>query len=285
MNNDQPTFTDFFNNQVKYLDHLFDKSKLLLKNLNNNISGCGDEIEFLVRDIFTKALPERFKVTHGYIANAKDNHSEPLLSPQVDLIIVDTLVPHKLFIVDDIKSIEVVPKEAVVGIIEIKRTLTKDSLIDAANHLKDIIKTVEIKKDDKSHYIPGGHKCNGITTGIYNNPLLGIISIEKDSTTDDEFVQLLKDHNIKCDLSFLDIVASLKNMVLLTANKEKITTPFRTRDDQELKDKEILFAGLERKDDVPGYYIARTIGFILLYLGSVSGSKDNIGNYFFNSTI
>ena len=64
---------------------------------------------------------------------------EPSVSPQTDVILVDTLVPHSLWLVDEVQGVEIVPQECVVGIIEVKRTLTGEALYDALAHLREVL--------------------------------------------------------------------------------------------------------------------------------------------------
>ena len=128
----------------------------------------GNEIEQEVRRLLKNLLPQRFHVTHGYILSAANKHDQPLVSPQVDAIIVDTLVPHSIFIVEQHSGMEVVPIEAVVGVFEVKRTLNRESLlgtlknigtekeIGAIKQLRDICEKVGVRKDNTERLLPGG---------------------------------------------------------------------------------------------------------------------------------
>jgi hypothetical protein len=123
-----------------------------------NIDITGDEIEYEVRLLLKNLLPQRFHITHGYIISAVNKQDEPFVSPQVDVIIVDTLVPHSIFVFDKQSGMEVVPVEAVVGIFEVKRTLNRESLPGtikalgteeeegAIKHLRDICEKVGLER-------------------------------------------------------------------------------------------------------------------------------------------
>ena len=202
-----PSYKDLFELNIKYIDYLLAKT-LLSQAYLKNIQLTGSEIEFEVRDLLRNLLPKRFHVTNGYIVFAKNVEDEPAVSPQVDVIIVDTLVPHSLFIVDNQSGMEIVPVEAVVGIFEVKRTLNKRSLVGTKNekgaidHLNDICRSVEIRNDNQERYLPGGILAPIIGSESYNpnqydpyrefsrlypeiyhaayfsNPIVGIIGID-----------------------------------------------------------------------------------------------------------
>lgn len=148
-----------------------------LKNINHS----GYEVEAHIRELIGSVLPDRFKVTHEYIISAPNAQDEPSVSPQVDVMIVDTMVPHLIFALDGANKIEVVPVEAVVGIFEIKRTLNKASLVEAVQHLKNIVASVNVTKTNATRYLPGGFEIsNSLTGGHYNNPISGILAVNYD---------------------------------------------------------------------------------------------------------
>lgn len=140
-----------------------------------SISGTGNLTEFAIRKFLREIIGSRFRITHGYIYSAANQK----LSRQIDIIITDTLVPHSLKKFEYLDGMEIVPKEAVVGIFEIKRKLNQRTLKEAIEHLDNIIKIVPIAKDTTNRYLPGGIQIlppfNG---GKFANPIIGIISLE-----------------------------------------------------------------------------------------------------------
>src|SRR2546429_4027860 len=96
---DKPTYKDIFNLNLKYINYLLAKTSLT-HGYMRNIDVTGSEIEQELRQMLRNVLPQRFHITHGYTVSAASQKAEPLISPQIDVIIVDTLVPHSLFIID-----------------------------------------------------------------------------------------------------------------------------------------------------------------------------------------
>lgn len=280
----QPSFRDFMNLQSDYLSYFFKKSLILHRNLKN-IDECGEEIEYAIRELMQSIIPDRFKVTHGYIAYVENNKKEPMISPQCDLIIVDTLVPHKLFIVDSTKETEVVPQEAVVGIFEIKRTLTKKIFKDACKQIFSILNSIKISKENKENYLPGGVHSNSLNTSIRNNPIIGILSLEGINNIEKLCFKWLNELNKDQKLPPLDIISCFQKLLIVTAkedvNKQLIPTPIRCRVD------DIKFTYLRiQGDNENGFYLSRTIGFILAYLMGVSGRiSETIAYYYFNEKV
>lgn len=158
------TFKELYNTHLKYIEYLLERTHLYHKSLKN-IKETGDDVETEIRNFIKYFIPNRFRVTNGYIANIKDNNSEPIISPQIDLIIVDELVPNKIFSIGKSDGIDIVPVESVVAIIEIKRTLNDKSLTKSITHISKIKKSVGIVKDNPSYYLPGGEYTKDLKTG------------------------------------------------------------------------------------------------------------------------
>lgn len=276
---------------LKYIEYLITKT-LFSHQYTKNISNAGQECEEEIRFLFRNILSKRFHVTHGYIVAAENIMDEPLLSPQIDLIIVDTLVPHSLFLIGKEGESEIVPIESVVGIFEIKRTLSRDSLVGengALNHLKKIINSVNLKKDNPNDYLSGGIITRGITGGLKSNPLIGILSIDHDSDLYNQSKTreiFWKDNQVI--LPELDIVASLSGFIMATAdpinnqNFKAITVRepnlslgyklwIPEKEGNELTHKPALFAAI--------------FGFIQHYLYLITGRHSSLENYFYNKTL
>ena len=131
-----------------------------------------------IRKFLREVIGERFKITHGYIYSPQ--HKK--LSPQIDIIITDKLVPHVLKRFDHLDNLEIVPVEAVVAIFEVKRTLRATSLKSAGEHLEKIFMDVPLSKERTERYLPGGIKIqsgNGVSIngGLSSNPLIGVIGL------------------------------------------------------------------------------------------------------------
>jgi len=268
-------FKDILDLHIKYTDYLLTKSYLSHQSVKN-INLSGSEIENEIRFLFKSILPERFKVTHGYILSAKDNISEPIISNQVDMMIVDTLVPHKIFTLDKENGMEIVPVESVVGVFEIKRTLNKESLKLALNQLRKIIERVGIRKDDGTHYLPGGLKCSGLSSGIYSNPILGILTLDYDLKNEADTLELIAKMNLR-----LDMVASLNGLLIAPCDdpNEKSVANFRI---ENIRKEEGYYAYLDKKTVYETGVLSRIFGCVLAYLANCSGRRIDVRSYFFN---
>jgi len=77
-----------------FLDELqfFEKNSYFASQSLRNQNECGELVELAIRKFFREIIGERFKVTHGYICSSQNSK----LSPQIDIIITDKLVPHSL---------------------------------------------------------------------------------------------------------------------------------------------------------------------------------------------
>jgi len=144
----------------------------------NNPDECGELVELAIRKFLKEIIGERFKITHGYIYSAKKGG----LSPQIDIIITDKLVPHTLKRFEHLDNLEVVPAEAVVAVFEVKRTLDSSALKRAGEHLTNIFDYAEISKQNSKRYLLGGKELNSgpginIDGGLLSNPLIGILGL------------------------------------------------------------------------------------------------------------
>lgn len=285
------TYKDIFDLNLKHIDYLLSKSYLTHQYFQN-ISISGDQIEIEIRSIFSKLLPKRYKITHGYIASAVNNTDEPLVSPQIDMIIVDTLVPHSLYTFDNEMAMELVPIESVVGIFEIKRTLDKVSFKKALAHLYKIQSEMKISKTDDKKYFPTGIEGLGV---LPSNPLLGILSLshEKEASIEnykDIYLKIMEKSRNNNEMPDLDICACLgdffistcdnggKNMWAHIIREKGKSYPylFKIRGDLVSQNKESLSAA---------YFLSVSIGFIMVYLTLITGRQANLGNYFFNNIL
>lgn len=105
---------------------------------NGELKSAGALIENYIKGLLQNHLPHGYRICSGYIATHETLGAEENLI-QHDIIVVDARVPS--IYVFGVSDIEVVPAEAVCGLIEVKRTLTKTSIESAIEHLR---KTKEI---------------------------------------------------------------------------------------------------------------------------------------------
>lgn len=279
------SYKDIFGLNIKYIDFLLARS-LFSHQYIKNISQSGGDVEGETREMFRNIIPERYKVTHGYIVSAPDKNTEPLISPQVDMIIVDTLVPHSLFIVDKKNGLEIVPLEAVVAIFEIKRTLNHTILQDANSHLQKIRTAVLISKDSTERYGPGGlHFGNGLSGGAYCNPLLGIIGLDLDANIlTDGHAHHIENLNPEFLQTEVDLICGFMGMLLAIADTSG-SGNFRIANPR-VKGEMTQYCLLKQNEHYSqANIIARMFGYVLGYLYNTSGRVANFNNYFFNNNL
>ena len=142
--------SDLINVHLKEIDTLIVQSQLLLQKKSDGQSGelktAGDLVEIFVRNFIGQIAPDAIKISSGYVANALTFKSAQNLS-QHDIILSDKMIPPLFSIIDG--KIDIVPVESMVGIIEVKRTLTKKSIESAQAQIistyNDVIKQYKTK--------------------------------------------------------------------------------------------------------------------------------------------
>lgn len=156
------------------------KANLLLDHYK--IDQSGSLVEEFVKNLFNKMFNPRFRATSGYIVSAEGHEKPYKFSPHIDLIIVDALVPNVIFPQTEFENkTEFVPKEAVVGIFEVKKKLDANTFETALEHIRKVRSAVDIKKNDETRYLVGGMGIGqGLQSHIYSNPILGVIGLESD---------------------------------------------------------------------------------------------------------
>lgn len=277
------TYKDLFDTHIKYVEFLLSRTYILNQYLSD-IKNTGGEVEIEVREFISHFIPKRFKITHGFICFANDNVSEPVVSPQLDCIIVDTLVPHSIFPLSNSTGQEVVPLEAVVGIIEIKRTLNAKSLESAIDHLTKTVQVLGIDKTSQQNYLPSGLSTDVLTTGIYSNPLIAILAVNHEVDNVDflkkngaVFNNLAKD----CNTTLIDIIGSFSGFLFCTMDSKEVGTDFKP---YPFREKEKFYTyGLCTEETVShAGLISRILGFIVAYLSTASGKFNPMDKYFFH---
>lgn len=149
-----------------------------------NINGCGASVESFVRDFLITVLPSRFKLRGGYIAVPLDN-GEPIISPHMDIVITDSLVPDSLLPFSSFQGLSVIPYESVVGIVEVKRTLTKEVFKEAFTHLQKCWSNIDYYAEEFGDVMLGGLKTKVLKAYTWN-PFLSVMSVRTDLSENDK---------------------------------------------------------------------------------------------------
>jgi hypothetical protein len=239
-------FNDIYNLHIKYIDYLLAKTLFSHKQGVNSVTLCGTEVESEIRLFFKNMLPPRFRVTHGYILFAEDNIKDPIVSPQVDLIIVDDLVLNKMFTLDKENGMEIVPVEAVIGVFEIKRTLDKESVNKAFTHLEKIIKSHDHTIEDNT----------------IENPK--------------KFRELELDAIFSFSgISYLSYVIKYDEK-----NKKEIYIQTTTRNSKESRTEFYT----EKSEITQSGIISQFLGYLVGYLTNCTGRRPDLRNYFFHES-
>lgn len=200
---------------------LAESSMLLQKEggLDGELKTSGAICERFVTDTLSKFIvPDHFRVTSGFVATPRllrEGHN----LPQCDVLIVDRGVQPLLRF--DESGIEVVPREGVCGIIEVKRSLTTQSLTGrpgvsagALQHLASIVNTFDDAKELKSdRTLKLFNRHVGFHNHSSNKPLLGIVALKNDLPDFGTEVEKA----IESSKSLVDFVWTLDGFALLPA--------------------------------------------------------------------
>lgn len=176
-------FSELIEVHLKETEAIIAQSALLLQKKTDGQSGelksAGNLVEIYVRNFINRISPDGIKVTSGYIVNPKILKSKENL-PQHDIILANKDTPPIFSIIDD--KIEIIPVESMVGIIEVKRTLTSDSLKKAQSQIlntyENVIKSHRTKEDN----------YNTVSITLKpgtQSPLFGIIGLTSELTRKD----------------------------------------------------------------------------------------------------
>lgn len=244
-----------------------------------------------MRAFLRRMLPERLRITHGHIVSASSPDQEPRVSPQVDVIISDTLVPHSLWVIDDLQGSELVPLEAVLGVLEIKRTLTSKSLRGAIDQLQDIRNSVSLPKYDDSKFLPGGSPVGPSLSSPYrSNPLLGVIGMTADDWFNEDPSQRVTDvvslasAGQAAPALELDVVLSLDGSLVATTTRSG-SAGYGVHNPRETGRHYGWHECSSRLGQPPSAAAAFGVGFLLAYLSTACGRQMDTQNYFFNSSL
>lgn len=293
---DKPSFDDLFKVTAKYVDYLIERSHLSHQYLKN-VSDSGAVVERELRALFSNLLPNRYQVVHGYIAAASDINDNVKVSPQVDMIVVDTTIPHSIYVLDGDSQMEVVPFESVVAICELKRAMDKSSLIStkkkrgALEQLQKIVDDVGLTKTSTDRYLAGGMKLGNMLSGGYcNNPMVAIITathtknlhkISKGNPVAGHIDNIIDFAKTNGYFNYVDLLASLDGFINAPTN------PSSPQDFllENPRGDDVQYRIIHAPNQSRNYILARTLGYILAYIQSCTGRNMKPDAYFFNTAL
>lgn len=138
-----PTMAELHEIHLRQLETTLAESDLLLQReggLDGELKTSGSICERFVRRTLQRFIvPGYFRITSGFIATPSLLRDRRNL-PQCDILLVDRDMPPLLHF--DESDIEVVPCESVCGILEVKRSLTHQSLESAVKQIQTVLSVV-----------------------------------------------------------------------------------------------------------------------------------------------
>lgn len=192
---------DLMNVHIKEVEAILAQTELLLQKPSGGQSGelktSGSLVENYLRGFISSISPSGIHVTSGYVVNQKTLSADKNL-PQHDIILSDKASPSLFSIVDG--EIEIVAVESLVGIIEVKRTLTKSSINSAQDQIKSTYESAIKDYKTKSESI-NTVSISTLKPGT-QSPLFGIIGLSSE-ISDEELVKVI-------DPGLIDFVWSMK---------------------------------------------------------------------------
>ena len=260
-----PNFEYFKKLYLMQRDLLLSRSEFLLE--AKNISDSGKTIEDFFKEMLNQIFNNRFRATTGHIIYSKSKEAELIISPHVDIIIVDNLVPNVLFHPGGLNCIpEFVPQESVVGILEVKKTLNKKVVEKALKQLSEVMATAHLLKNDDKNYIPGGIELTQpLTSLIHNNPVIGVVGVTH-SGKDISYNTQGKDD--------VDIIFTLDGFLQVIAQKEKDALYAGKRGG--IQEFDYIIKPKNRTNILPA------LGYLTYYLYRTSGRILDIEKYYGN---
>src|SRR3990167_2783798 len=208
-----PTISDLHALHLRQLETVVAESELLLQKeggLDGELRSSGAICEKFIRDTLrTFVVPGHFRVTSGFVATPTLLARNANL-PQCDILLVDRDSLPILRLQDS--SIEVVPQEAVCGIIEAKRTLTRKALDQALAQIGSVIALFDNAAEFKTDAALNRFNRN---VGFHNHPsdkpLLGVVALRREpELTSEAVVQAIRSAG-----SLVDFVWTLDGFALV----------------------------------------------------------------------
>ena len=199
-----------FNIYKAEADLVKEQSSILLQGKQDSFNGelktSGWIVENYIKELLKRHIPAGYRICSGYITTS-DNINNPENLLQHDIIVIDDRIPsiYKF----NAGDIEVVPAEAVCGIFEIKRTMTKEIAESAIEHLRKTYEVLEDYRDGiKSKKKACNHYAGPTLSEASTAPVYGIITLDSDQKYD-------KDMLLSAGQEFLDIVWSITTPELM----------------------------------------------------------------------
>jgi hypothetical protein len=185
---------------------------------------------------------------------------------------------------------EIVPIEAVVAIIEIKRTLSSQYAPQAVEQLRRICRAVSIRKNDPTSYLPGGVPVgSGLVSPYHSNPMLGIVGAISETWLSNRPAERVRDmiaapaESNEPGLD-LDILLSMDGTLVATIDDTLSDRKFKAINPRH--DRPCEVAGMSSlTDDQRRQAVAFGFGFMLSYIQECCGRVANLEGYFFNQSL
>ncbi len=266
-----PSYRDIFSLHSQYVEYLLQKSHFVNQYVKN-IHLSGISIEDEMRGFLSNVLPDRFRIAHGYIVFAKSKNHNPIISQQLDVVIVDSLVPNRIFSLDKQGGAEIIPLESVVGIFEVKRTLRKATLEDAVSKLQCNLAELNLTCKDSARVLPGGVGVGKqLEGGYYTNPIVGIIGLDHENEIENKMPKMIDP---------ITMIFSMNGFLHALGNEQ--TGNFWAAPEFPMKP---YYITRKSTQDKRVKNIANGLGIILAHLSGCSGRKINPEFYFFNDHV
>jgi hypothetical protein len=210
-----PTIKELHDLHLSQLETKLKESELLLQReggLDGELKTSGSICERFVRQTLTKFIvPGQFRITTGFVATPELLRDSKNL-PQCDILLVDRDALPLLRFEDS--GIEVVPREAVAGVIEVKRSLSKKTLTGDSGALAQLATIVpslcdapDIKTDASLNRF---NRHIGYDNRSSNKPILGVIALQNKLQNFNEIDQLVTSAD-----SLVDFVWTLDGHAML----------------------------------------------------------------------
>lgn len=221
----------------KILKNIFDNLEKSLYNdmsirIQHNLED-GKYREYLVTKVLKKIIPAKYSITNGFIIDSENN-----ISQEMDVIIYDKNYVPPFF--DE--TYTVVPIEAVIAVIQVKTTLTSNTLKDSISNLNSINR---LKSKTGGKII----SANGslITEKRYICPYKIVVSYQTDYADSHDFSDNLK------DIDMLYIVEENKSLYIkhrdntesvVCENREKLELSQQNYSTEIVNDSRLAFFAL-----------------------------------------
>lgn len=131
---------EFYSSQAKAMLLQYDSINTLL-GPTDDWTGPGTLCEVMIRDLLRRCLTSKYSVDKGFIFGRRMKDGTEVHSPEIDVLVHDSHRYRPIYRLDDFV---IVQPEAVIAIIQVKRTLTSltlkkaiENLVDAKFHLRD----------------------------------------------------------------------------------------------------------------------------------------------------